>query len=266
MSLLLSFLRHGRARIALTVVLASLAVPAAAHADLVQSPPTGIAGGSFDDHSIGGDNHLGWGFGASAPEPLALGFTSELTNASGTSFRVCGYPSGTSGWMRAFQVAGASCPGSAPAGTGNGWFRYVTANHSDDDPPTFNRWHLMDLQRFALVPVPGSAGHAIAWDTDWGTCLADNSPFVECPQALAAGGLNVSIGPSTTKTTQDDPGTPDAARIGIPSESRGLFPTGSYQLVAISNPYGRYAGNSNVACTSITISGYDANPEAPGVA
>jgi hypothetical protein len=265
MSPLISFLRNGRARIALATALCSLALPAAAHADLVQSAPTGVDGSLFDDHSIGGDNHMGWGYSGSDPEPLEVNFSSTLTNASGTLFRVCGYPSGTSGWMRAFQVASATCPGSPPSATENGWFRYITANHSDDAPPTFNRWHLMDLQRFALVPLPGSPGHTIAWDTDWGTCLADNAPDMQCVQTLGASSLSTSIGAGTTKLTQEDPSAPDAVRIGIPSGSRFLFPDGAYQVVAISNPYGRYAGASNVACTNITISGYTADPIAPVV-
>ena len=62
---LLSVLRHRRTRIALTAAVASLslaALPAGAHAALVQGQPQNVQGGYFDDHSIGGDNHLGWGY------------------------------------------------------------------------------------------------------------------------------------------------------------------------------------------------------------
>jgi hypothetical protein len=250
--------------LALSAALVSLSFASTAHAALVQSPPSGLAGNSFDDHSIGGDNHMGWSYSGSDDEALAVDFGSSLTSTA-SAFRVCGYnPNAVGGWMQAFQVAGATCPATAPASGQNGWFRYVIANHDDATPRNFNRWHLMDVQRFALVPVPGSTGHAIAWDNDWGTCLADNSTFMECTQAANAASLSTSIGANTTKVTQE--GAPDATRIVIPSAARGLFPAGAYQVVAISNPYGAYSGPSNVACTSVTLSGYDANPEAPAAA
>ena len=61
--------------------------------DLVQSIPTAPAatpdadtgqvnwGGFFDDHSIGGDNHMGWSHSGSDPEALMVRFQSTLTNA-----------------------------------------------------------------------------------------------------------------------------------------------------------------------------------------
>jgi hypothetical protein len=262
---LLSTLRHRRARIALATVLASLALPAAAaHADLLQGQPTNVTGGYFDDHSIGGDDHLGWGYtgtaGTSDSEPLAINFGTTLTNSSGSPFRVCGYPSGTAGWMRAHEASGtAACPGTAP-GTQDGWFRYITANHHGDaTPPTFNRWHLMDLQRFALVPLPtsagGPAGASTAWDTYWGTCLADSDPTMACQQAAGAGSLNVSIAAGQTKTTQEQNPAPDAQRIAIPTSALGQFPDGLYQVVAVANPYGAYSGPASYACTTIRLSG-----------
>jgi hypothetical protein len=251
----------------LSAAVASLSLAGTAHAALIQGVPQNINGGSFDDHSIGGDNHMGWGFSGSDPEPLAINFGATLSNTGSSTFRVCGY-NRSGGWMQAFEASGANCPPSA-GGTPTEWFRYVTANHSDIQ--LFNRWHLMDLQRFALVPVPGSAGHAIAWDNDWGTCLGDNDPDEVCEQSANAGSLNVSIAPHTTKITQyktagaDSNSSPDAVRIGIPSDARAMFPDGQYQLVAISNPYGAYSGPNNVACAAITISGYTSDPEAPAV-
>ncbi len=42
----------------------------------------------------------------------------------------------------------------------SGWFRYAVTNHSSTGE--FNRWHLMDLQRFALVPTGATAAAAPA--------------------------------------------------------------------------------------------------------
>ena len=194
---LLSLLRHRRTRVALTAAVASLslaALPAGAHAALVQGQPQNVVGGFFDDHSIGGDNHLGWGYtgtgGTSQAEPLAITFGTTLTNTGPDQFRVCGY-NAAGGWMGAYQVVAAACPATAAgAGAQDGWFRYVTANHSEPTATpqgsAFNRWHLMDLQRFALVPLPtslgGPAGAYTAWDTTWGTCLSDGGPSMDCEQ------------------------------------------------------------------------------------
>src|SRR3954454_24205554 len=78
---LLSLLRHRRTRIALTAAVASLslaALPAGAHAALVQGQPQNVVRALDDDHSIGGDSHLGWGYigtgGTSQAEPLAITF------------------------------------------------------------------------------------------------------------------------------------------------------------------------------------------------
>ena len=89
--------------------------------------------------------------------------------------------------MRAYQTTGdvATCAGSAPASGASGWFRYATANHSSGGE--FNRFHAMDVQRFALVPLPAAQGGPAAgaptfWDTDWGTCLNDNE-WMDCEAA-----------------------------------------------------------------------------------
>src|SRR3954454_2630719 len=265
---LLSLLRHRRTRIALTAAVASLslaALPAGAHAALVQGQPQNVQGGFFDDHSIAGDNHLGWDYGTSQSEPLAITFGSTLTNTGPNQFRVCGY-NRNGGWMQAYEVPAAVCPGTAgEAGTQDGWFRYVTANHSDATPPLFNRWHLMDLQRFALVPLPtslgGPAGAFTAWDNTWGTCLSDGGLTMDCIQDANAAALSTSIPAGASKTTQELNPAPDAERIAIPDQARAAFPDGAYQIVAVSNPYGQYGGGPSIACTTITLSGMAAyNP------
>jgi hypothetical protein len=267
---LLSLLRHRRTRLALTAAVASLslaALPAGAHAALVQGQPQNVQGGFDDDHSIGGDNHLGWGYtgtgGTSQAEPLAITFGTTLTNTGPNQFRVCGYNQ-NGGWMGAYEVVAATCPATAAgAGAQDGWFRYVTANHSDAAPPLFNRWHLMDLQRFALVPLPtslgGPAGAYTAWDTTWGTCLSDGGLTMDCEQdATPATPLATAIPAGAAKTTQELNPAPDAERIAIPAEARAAFPDGAYQIVAISNPYGQYGGGPSISCTTITVSGITA--------
>ena len=118
---LLSLLRHRRTRIALTAAVASLslaALPAGAHAALVQGQPQNVAAGFDDDHSIGGDNHLGWGYtgtgGTSQAEPLAITFGTTLTNTGPNQFRVCGYNQ-NGGWMGAYEVVAATVPRLRPA-------------------------------------------------------------------------------------------------------------------------------------------------------
>ena len=261
MSPLISSLRNGRARIALAAALVSLTLPAAAQADLIQGVPANVPGGYFDDHSIGTDNHMGWSYSGSDSEPLAIIFGTTLTNSSGSPFRVCGYASGTSaGWMRAFEVTGA-CPGAAPTGQ-DGWFRYITANHDDPTRHLFNRWHVMDLQRFALVPLPASAGGpasaSTAWGTYWGTCLSDGGETMDCEQSDAATTLSTAIAAGAAKTTQELNPAPDAERIAIPADAIDQFPNGLYQVVAIANPYGQYSGPRSIACTTISLSGVGA--------
>ena len=76
--------RRTCALLAPAAVLLSLCIPAAASAapgdlpDLVQSRPGNVVGGYFDDHSISGDNHLGWSYGTSQSEPLAIDFSSAI--------------------------------------------------------------------------------------------------------------------------------------------------------------------------------------------
>ena len=132
----------------------------------------------------------------------------------------------------------------------------------------------MDLQRFALVPLPPSLGGpsaaATAWDTYWGTCLNLGDPSLFCSNDPAAPSLPTGIASGQGKVTQD--GAPDDQRIAIPADSRGSFPDGAYQIVAISNPYGLLteAGTTSgsVACTQVQLAnapayaGFTATPVA----
>jgi hypothetical protein len=258
-------IRHATALLA--VLVAALSLAASAHAapgdlpDIVQGRPSNIVGGYFDDHSIGGDNHLGWSYGASESEPLAIDFTTGIANNGAGALELCGYASGTPGWMRAYQVApgvlGNDCPFSAPASGQIGWFRWIAASHSSTG--AYNRWHFMDLQRFALVPLPPSQGGpsaaATAWDTYWGACLNLGDPSLYCTTSPSAPSIVVGLSSGGGKVVQD--GAPDDQRIAIPADYRGAFPDGAYQIVAISNPYGALAEagttNGSVACTTVTL-------------
>jgi hypothetical protein len=232
--------------------------------DLVQSIPTAPAatpdadtgqvnwGGFFDDHSIGGDNHMGWGHSGSDPEALMVRFQSTLSNVGNGALQLCSYPSTSGAWLRAYQTTPgdlAACPGNAPSSGASGWFRYAVANHSATGE--FNRWHLMDLQRYALVPV-NAPGARTQWDTRWGTCMNDNQ-FMDCEHNAGATNLRAGIAPHTDKVTEE--GAPDQTVVAFPNR----IPNGSYQLVAISNPYGaiREAGTTygSVSCVSLQVSG-----------
>src|SRR3954467_11000663 len=114
-------LRRASLALAATVSAAVVLSPAAMAApgdlpDLQQSAPTNISGGYFDDHSIGGDDHLGWGYGTSGPEPLAIRVHATAPAAGAGALARCGSSVG-SGWMRAYQTTGdvAMCAGAAPA-------------------------------------------------------------------------------------------------------------------------------------------------------
>jgi hypothetical protein len=232
--------------------------------DLVQSIPTAPAvtpdadtgqlnwGGFFDDHSIAGDNHMGWSHSGSDPEALMVRFQSTLSNVGNGALELCGYPSTSGAWLRAYQTTPgdlAACPGNAPNSAAAGWFRYAVANHSATGE--FNRWHLMDLQRFALVPV-NAPGARTQWDTRWGTCMNDNQ-YMDCEHDANANRLQVGIAPHADKVTEE--GAPDQTVVAFPNR----IPNGSYQLVAIANPYGaiREAGTTygSVSCVSLQVSG-----------
>jgi hypothetical protein len=251
---------HSRWRRATTAAVASLCAsaviaPAALAApgdlpDLVQQAPTGITMGYFDDHSRGGDNHMGWGFPGSDGEPLAISFQASLRNAGPGVLQLCADGNDQT-WRSARQTAPGSlgnCAGAA-VNTNPLYFRYAIANHSDQNPSTFNRWHVMDLQRFALVPV-NAPGARTQWDTRWGTCMNDNQ-YMDCEHDANANRLQVGIAPHADKVTEE--GAPDQTVVAFPNR----IPNGSYQLVAIANPYGaiREAGTTygSVSCVSLQV-------------
>jgi hypothetical protein len=220
---------------------------------LAQQAPTGIAMGYFDDHSRGGDNHMAW----ADDEPLAISFQSMLRNTGPGVLQLCA-TNGSDTWRSARQTAPGSlgdCSG-ATVNTSNLWFRYAIANHSDANPPAFNRWHVMDLQRFALVPMtaggqPDTSRRTI-WDTQWGTCLNLDGDMA-CNQDAGTGAINAGISNGFNKLTQE--GAPDQAVIAF--RSLEMIGTGRYQVVAMSNPYGVYRESGNatgsVACTTVQI-------------
>jgi hypothetical protein len=208
--------------------------------------PGGAAGsipttGFFDDHSISGDNHAGWG---PTEEPLAVRVGATVANA-GAAINFCGTLAAP-GWMAATQGA---CGSGGPQ---FGWFRYVVANHFGH-----NRWQLMDFQRFALVRV---GGPEVIWDTRWGSCV-NASEFSACPTDPTLGALTTMGFPADfTKVTQD--GADEDQIIAIPNQLAYRLPEGAWQVVHIVNPYGAIAGDTaagNVACTRVTLT-WDASP------
>jgi hypothetical protein len=230
--------RRAPGLLGLVVALAALATAApASAAELTANAPTNITTGFFDDHSISGDNHAGWG---PTEEPLAVRFTASVTNA-GAAIPMCGTPAAP-GWMAATTCAGGQF----------GWFRYVTANHFGH-----NRWQLLDFQRFALVRVGGSE---VIWDTRWGTCV-NNSEFSDCSRDPNAPSLtNMGFPADFTKVTQD--GADEDQIIAIPNSLGYRLPEGNWQLVHIVNPYGAISGDdatNNVTCTPVTLT-WDPSP------
>jgi hypothetical protein len=284
-------------RLLLAAVLAALALAAlatsasAASGDLPRltaGPPSGVTADWYDDHSVIGDDHLSWstqggdhpyvntGGQQSESEPKAVGFDPAVTVSGPGGLEICGYPSGTTGWMRAYQaapgaVAGSgSCPAAEPATGQFGWFRYVYGRHSPAD--AYNRWHVMDLERFALVPLPPGqggppAGTPTVWDNHWGTCLnlADVGTLT-CPDDRAAPRLDVGIPAGATKTTgiyytsPVTPGNVDQQVIPTPVAFRlnHTLPDGLYQVVDLVNPYGllQESGGAigSVSCVTVNFS------------
>ena len=280
--------------VALLAVVSTLSVAGTAHAAvgdlprLTEGAPTGIAADWYDDHSVIGDDHLSWSPEGGSPlyvntagqtsqsEPKAIGFDPALGVSGAGGLEVCGYASGTVGWMRAYQAApgvltaGGSCPATEPAGGQFGWFRYVYGRHSPTD--AFNRWHLMDLERFALVPLPASAGGPpdgtpTVWDNHWGTCLGlGGAPgSVSCPANRSAAGIDVGVAAGATQTTgiyYDTSGIIDEQVIPIPVGmhpiNSGPLQNGLYQIVDLTNPYGllQEAGGAigSVSCATVNFS------------
>jgi hypothetical protein len=222
----------------------------------------------YDDHSVSGDNHLSWSPAGgeiyansqgqeSQREPHDIEWESSVTVGGPGGLEVCGYQSGTVGWMRAYQIApgamaGGSCPASEPASGQFGWFRYVYGRHAEQ----LNRWHLMDLERSVLVPL--APGVPVVWDNHWGTCLnLLANTTLNCEANRGAPGLDVGIG-SGTKTTSV--GDVDAQTIPITSPRDAppsYLPDGQYQIVSLVNPYGTIresgGGIGSVRCVNITL-------------
>jgi hypothetical protein len=259
---------------------------------LTAATPQNVIRDWYDDHSLAGDGHLSWsdqGVGtpfvntsgiASQREPQSIRFDATMRVRGTGGLELCGYPSGTTGWMRAYQaepglLTAGTCP---PVATGQqvGWFRYVYGRHSVANE--FNRWHLMDLERYALVPMPATqggppAGTPTVWDNHWGTCLNLLSA-PGCERALGAASLDVGVAAGTDKATQ--PHEVDSALIPIPAELQARLPAGRYQVVDLMNPYGivREPGGvyGSVSCVTIDLAfgipedyvlhvdTYDANP------
>jgi hypothetical protein len=205
----------------------------------------------FDDHSIAGDDHMAWTDGVhptqSQPESRAIRFGAAIGNAGPGALALCGYRD-AGGWMRAYQVDG-GCPQPAPTSGQVGWFRYIYGYHGG----TWNRWHMMDLERFALVPFPGQAGLPTVWDNHWGTC-GDQA----CEPAAGAQSTSYGIpatGVSNTQLADQATQLPDTTLIPI---RPGTIPQGtwSYQVVSLTNPYGlisEAAGPGSVRCVNVTV-------------
>jgi hypothetical protein len=284
--------------VVLLALVAVLSVAGTAHAAvgdlprLTEGAPTGIDASWYDDHSVIGDGHLSWSSEggddvhvntqgqASQSEPKAIGFDPALTVTGAGGLEVCGYPSGTVGWMRAYQAApgvltaGGSCPASEPAIGQLGWFRYIYGRHSPTD--AFNRWHIMDLERFALVPLPAAAGGPpdgtpTVWDNHWGTCLGlgTSAAQVSCPTDRNAGRLDAGVASGSAQSTgiyytstTRTPGIIDEQVIPIPvtmqPRNGGPLANGLYQIVDLTNPYGLFkeAGGAigSVSCTTVNLS------------
>jgi hypothetical protein len=223
--------------VATALVVMAFGASTARALDLVPGAPVNPTGGFFDDHSISGDNHAGWG---PTDEPLAVRFTASVQNV-GAAIQFCGTPAAPNYMAATIGPCGSFGPQF-------GWFRWVPANHFGH-----NRWQLLDFQRFALVNVnPG--GTEVIWDTRWGSCVND-SAFSDCSTDSAVPQLtNMGFPANSTKVTQD--GADEDELIAIPNQLGYVLPEGAWQVVHIVNPYGRIPNDdltNNVTCTRITL-------------
>ena len=245
---------HSRWRRATMAAVASLCasaaiVPAAIAApgdlpDLVQSIPSAPAvnpdpdtnqvnwGGFFDDHSIGGDDHMGWCTAAPIHEALKVSFQSVITNNGNGALEVCGYPSGSPNWLRAYQTTPGdlgACPATrraAPRRTGSATPSPTTRPPASSTAGT--SW-TSSASRSSRSTRP--SGTRTQWDTRWGTCMNDNQ-YMDCEHAAGATNLVTGIAPHTSKVTQE--GAPDQTVVAFPnrvpngptSSSRSSTPTG----------------------------------------
>jgi hypothetical protein len=244
--------------IALLAALTAAAVAAPASADPGDLPrltgvqPLDVRPDWFDDHSVSGDNHLSWSPAAgdiyvnrdnqaSQREPHDIEWESRIQVGGAGDLEICGYPSGTVGWMRAYQFApgdltGASCPVQEPTTGRFGWFRYVYGRHSQAGE--FDRWHVMDLERSALVPLNPAV--PTVWDNHWGTCLNLQDTDLNCVTDRGAAGLDVGVsdGQKVTGIGDVDAQTIPVAVPSIADGAAGMLPDGDYQIVTLTNPYG----------------------------
>jgi hypothetical protein len=236
----------------------------------------GVADDWFDDHSVSGDNHLSWSPAAgeiylnsrgqaSEREPHDIEWQSSINVSGPGGLELCGYRSGVVGWMRAYQARPGtvanpgSCPASEPAVGQFGWFRYVYGRHTD----VVDRWHVMDLERSALVPLNPAV--PTVWDNHWGTCLNLDSPSLNCVGDRNAAGLDVGIDSGAGKVTSV--GEVDAQTIPLTVPTAAMLPDGQYQVVTLTNPYGLIRENGgaigSVQCVTINLS-IPRDPTQPG--
>ena len=229
--------------------------------------PTGAAADWYDDHSVSGDNHLSWSPAAgeiyvnvrgeaSQREPHDVEWQSAIQVGGPGDLQICGYPSGTVGWMRAYQLAPgdlAACPAQEPGSGRFGWFRYVYGRHEEQA----NRWHVMDLERSALVPLDGSL--PTVWDNHWGTCLNYASANLNCEGARNVPGLQTGVagGEKITATGEVDAQTIPLTVPSIPDGASGMLADGQYQIVTLTNPYGLIKEDGgaigSVQCVNVTL-------------
>ena len=158
---------------------------------LTGAPASDIVPDWFDDHSVSSDNHLSWSPMAgevyvnssgqtSQREPKDIEWQSAINVSGPGGLELCGYPSGVrrldarlpGGARRRLQPGLLSA--AEPSSGRFGWFRYVYGRH----PEALNRWHVMDLERSALVPLTPAV--PTLWDNHWGTCLNLDSGSLNC--------------------------------------------------------------------------------------
>jgi hypothetical protein len=250
--------------------LASLAIAAPSFAAdelprLTGNPAAGVVPDWFDDHSVSSDDHLSWSpqsgeiytnndLESSQREPKDVEWQSSINVSGPGGLELCGYPSGTVGWMRAYQLKGVTsasvaCPAGEPTSGQFGWFRYVYGRH----PDAVNRWHVMDLERSALVPL-SNPGAPTLWDNHWGTCLNLDSATLNCDGDRSAAGLDVGVAAGTKTTAL---GEVDAQTIPLTVDTALGLPNGQYQVVTLTNPYGLLKEDGgaigSVQCVTINL-------------
>ena len=236
---------HSRWRRATMAAVASLCasaaiVPAAIAApgdlpDLVQSIPTAPAatpdadtglvnwGGFFDDHSIGGDNHMGWSHSGSDPEALSVRFQSTLSNVGNGALELCGYPSSSAAWLRSLpDHAGRprrlprqrAAPPAPPAGS---------ATRSPTTPPpvssTAGTSWTSSASRSCPPARPRRQAPARSGTRRWGTCMNDNQ-FMDCEHDANANRLQRRHRAARRQGHGGGRARPDGRRVPQPRPER----------------------------------------------